>query len=213
MYIPSSFRENRIETLHELMRSHPLGLLVSHGSAGLRASPLPFLFYADEGRHGVLRAHLARANPHWEELADVAECLVVFQGVDGYVTPSWYPSKAATQKVVPTWNYATVHAWGRPSVVEDAAWLRRQLGDLTNVHERPRPRPWSVEDAPVDYIAAQMKAVVGIEIPIARIEGKWKMSQNKDDADRVGVINGMRTEDDPHRNDRVAAVMAEVETG
>lgn len=208
MYIPASFRENDLDALHALMRAHPLGLLVSQGAGGLQASPLPFLLYAGEGSHGTLRAHLARANPHWRELADAAECLVTFQGADAYVTPAWYPSKAATGKAVPTWNYAAVHAWGKPTVTEDTAWLRRQLDDLTRLHEGIRPAPWSPADAPADYIAAQLQAIVGIEIPIARIEGKWKMSQNKGADDRRGVIAGLRAEDDPHRNTAAADLVA-----
>jgi transcriptional regulator len=207
MYIPASFRVSRVERLHRLIEKHPLGLLVTHGDEGLEASPIPFLLYADEGDHGVLRAHFARANRHWQQLVGRAECLVVFQGPDGYVTPSWYPSKSDTHKVVPTWNYATVQVWGCPSVTEDAAWLRRQLDDLTTFHEKGRPQPWSVDDAPGEYIAGQMKAIIGIEIPIGRIEGKWKMSQNKDVADREGVMTGMRSDTDPHRNTRVADLM------
>ena len=207
MYIPASFNESRLEKLHELIVSYPLGLLVTHGSNGLDASPIPFLLYPDEGEHGVLRAHLAKANPHWKSLAGQAECLIVFQGPEGYVTPSWYPSKTETHKAVPTWNYATVHVWGSPQVIEDAAWLRRQVDDLTAFHERPRPQPWSVSDAPAEYITNQMKAIIGIEIPISRIEGKWKMSQNKDKADREGVINGMRSNADPHRNTQVAGLV------
>ncbi len=204
MYTPASFRECRPERLHDLIVNHPLGLLVTHGVNGLEVSPVPFLLYADEGNHGVLRAHMAKANPHWKLLVDQAECLIVFQGPEGYVTPSWYPSKTATHRVVPTWNYATVQVWGNPRVTEEAAWLRRQLDDLTSCHERPRPQPWSVGDAPAEYITNQMKAIIGIEIPISRIEGKWKMSQNKDQADREGVINGMRADADPHRNIPVA---------
>ncbi|MFZ5484109.1 MAG: FMN-binding negative transcriptional regulator [Pseudomonadota bacterium] len=210
MYIPSSFRESRIERLHDLIVKHPLGLLITHGDTGLEASPIPFLLYADEGKHGILRAHLAKANPHWKSLAGHAECLVVFQGPDGYVTPSWYPSKAETHKVVPTWNYATVQVWGHAAVIEDPAWLRRQLDDLTADQEMLRPQPWSVSDAPTDYIATQMKAIIGIEIPINRIDGKWKMSQNKDNADREGVIAGMRSDTDPHRNIRAAEVVEKI---
>lgn len=204
MYIPASFRESRIAMLHELMRRHPLGLLVTHGASGLQASPVPFLLDPDDGEFGVLRAHMAKANPHWRDLAGLAECLVTFQGPEGYVTPSWYPGKAETHRVVPTWNYAIVQARGRPTVVDDAAWLRRQLNDLTAGQERRRPQPWSVSDAPADYIAAQMKAIIGIEIPIERIEGKWKMSQNKEAPERTGVIDGMRSTADPHRNPAVA---------
>lgn len=209
MYIPASFRENRIERLHDLIVKHPLGLLITHGDNGLEASTIPFLLYSDEGKHGILRAHLAKANPHWSSLAGDVECLVVFQGVDGYVTPSWYPSKAETHKVVPTWNYATVQVWGHAAVIEDEAWLRRQLDDLTTLHEMSRPQPWSISDAPTDFIAAQIKAIVGIEIPIDRIDGKWKMSQNRDDADREGVIAGMRSETDPHRNIHAAEAVEE----
>lgn len=203
MYIPASFRESRLEKLHDLIVKHPLGLLVTHGSNGLEASPLPFLLYADEGEQGVLRTHMAKANPHWKS-AGQAECLIVFQGPDGYVTPSWYPSKAETHKAVPTWNYATVHVRGSPRITEDATWLRRQLDDLTSFHERPRPLPWSVSDAPAEYLTSQMKAIIGIEISISHIEGKWKMSQNKESADREGVINGMRSAADPHLNLQVA---------
>lgn len=204
MYIPASFKEDRPDRLHDLIAKYPLGLLVTHGACGLEASPIPFLIYADEGEQGVLRAHLAKANPHWKSLSGQSECLVVFQGPDGYVTPSWYPSKEENHKAVPTWNYATVQVRGIPKVTEDAAWLRRQLDDLTSSHEKLRPEPWSVSDAPTDYIVSQMKAIVGIEIPISRIEGKWKVSQNKSDADRQGVINGMRSDVDPHQNAPVA---------
>lgn len=207
MYTPASFREDSTARLHALMRAHPLGLLVTHGARGLMASPVPFLVYPDEGGYGVLRAHVARANPHWQELSCVDECLIVFQGVAGYVTPSWYPSKADTHKVVPTWNYATVHAWGKPATIEDAAWLRRQFGDLTSIHESPRRVPWAVGDAPPDFIAAQMKAIVGIEVAIARLEGKFKMSQNRAGADRAGVIAGLRDEADPHHNSEMGALV------
>ncbi|MCZ2114667.1 MAG: FMN-binding negative transcriptional regulator [Anaerolineae bacterium] len=191
------------------VRQHPLGLLTSAGAGGLLATPLPFLVHAGEGGHGTLRAHMARANPHWRELQGAAECLVVFMGPQGYVTPSWYPSKRETQKVVPTWNYVTVHAWGRPRLVEDAAWLRRQIDELTRAQESARPEPWAVGDAPDDYLAAQMQAIVGIEIPIARIEGKWKLSQNRPEADRAGVVEGLSSPDDPNGNAAMAKLMME----
>lgn len=200
MFIPNSFREERIEQLHVLIQAQPLGLLITHGARGLQASPVPFLVYPEEGEYGVLRAHLARANPHWQELDDGNECLVMFQGDNGYVTPSWYPGKAETHRAVPTWNYIAVEVRGTPSVIQDATWLRRQLEDLTHSHEGIRPQPWSLNDAPADYVAGLMKAIVGIEIPIKSIEGTWKMSQNKTVADRSGVIDGMRDENDPHRN-------------
>lgn len=207
MYIPRSFREERIDELHALIEAHPFGLLITHGARGLQATPVPFLLYPAEGAKGVLRAHLARANPHWQDLDHDHECLVIFQGANGYVTPSWYPSKAETQRVVPTWNYVAVEVRGKPMAVEDAAWLHRLVDDLSDRHEGIRPRPWSVDDAPADYIDTQLQAVVGIEIAIERIEGKWKLSQNKPEADRLGVITGMREESDPHANARLVALM------
>ncbi len=195
MYQPVHFREDRLEVQHELIRNRPLGLLVTAGPGGLMANPVPFLVDV-EGRFGTLRAHVARANPQWRELDGLAECLVVFQGPQDYVTPSWYATKRETGKVVPTWNYATVHAWGRPRAIEDATWLRRQIGDLTASMEGRRTAPWAVEDAPADFVAMQIRAIVGIEIPIARIEGKWKMSQNRTPADRQGVVAGYREDGD-----------------
>ncbi|MFN7087642.1 MAG: FMN-binding negative transcriptional regulator, partial [Burkholderiales bacterium] len=154
----------------------------------------PFLVYPEEGKLGTLRAHLSRGNPQRQELSEAGECLVVFRGPQGYITPSWYPSKKESGKVVPTWNYATVHAWGAPRVVDDAAWLRRQLEDLTREQEGLRPQPWQMGDAPQSFIAAQMKGIVGLEIPIGRIEGKWKASQNRPAADREGVVTGLRAQ-------------------
>ena len=204
MYVPASFRENRLEVMHGLIEAHPLGTLVTCGQSGLMASPVPFLLDAATGEHGVLRTHMARANPHWKDLATTAECLVIFQGADAYVTPAWYPSKADTHKVVPTWNYAAVHIRGRPVVMDDADWLERQLTELTRRQEGRRLAPWALTDAPAEFIAAQKKAIIGVEIAIVQIEGKWKMSQNKEAADRRGVIQGLRDEDDPHGNPIVA---------
>jgi transcriptional regulator len=193
MYQPPHFRDETRAAQHGLIRAYPLGLLITGGAAGLIADPVPFLL-DESGPYGTLRAHLARANPHWQALAEAEECLVVFQGPQGYVTPGWYASKREHGRVVPTWNYATVHAWGRPRVIEDADWLRRQVADLTTLRETPRAAPWAVDDAPAPFVAAQLRAIVGIEIPITRIEGKWKMSQNRPEADRAGVVAGMRAE-------------------
>jgi transcriptional regulator len=192
MYQPPNFREDRLDVQHGLMRAHPLGLIITAGSGGLMANSIPCLVDSDGAGLGTIRCHLARANSQWRELAAVDECMVVFQGPQDYVTPSWYATKRETGKVVPTWNYATVHVWGRPRVVEDDVWLRRQLDDLTRLCEGGRPTPWTVDDAPADFIVAQMKGIVGIEIPISRIEGKWKMSQNRPEADRIGVVEGYR---------------------
>jgi transcriptional regulator len=205
MYQPPHFREDRIEVQHGLIRSHPLGLLVTAGGGGLMANAIPFLVYPDESGFGTLRAHVARGNPQWRDLAAVEECLVVFQGPHSYVSPSWYATKQETGKVVPTWNYVTVHAWGRPRVIEDAAWLRRQLDDLTASQENRRAPPWAVGDAPAPFIASQMKGIVGVEIPVARIEGKWKVSQNRADSDRAGVVAGLTAESD----DEMAALVRE----
>lgn len=192
MYVPSFYREDRREVQFDLVQSHPLGLLISSGAGGLMANSIPFTAYPDEGANGVLRVHVARANPQWSELAGVAECLAVFQGPHAYISPNWYPSKAGNHKSVPTWNYITVHAWGRPTIHEDAPWLRRQIDDLTAAHEGRRPDPWKVSDAPADFVADQLKAIVGIEIAVSRIEAKWKMSQNRSEPDRRGVIAGLK---------------------
>ena len=208
MYNPASFQERETGKLHALMLDHPLGLLVSCGEDGLQASPVPFLIYPDEGEFGVLRAHLARANPHWRSLSGLNECLVVFQGPQGYVTPSWYASKHETHKVVPTWNYTIVQAWGTPVIMDDTDWLRSQLRDLTARQEQRRPVPWSMEEAPEDFIATQMKAIVGIEIPVRRLEGKFKMSQNRSAADQAGVLKGISEPQDSHHNPEVARTLA-----
>lgn len=192
MYLPPAFREDRPDVLHGLIRSHPLGLIVTGGPGGLMANPVPFLLFPEEGEQGVLRAHLSRANPQWTELGVVQECLVVFQGPDSYVSPAWYATKQETGKVVPTWNYVTVHVWGALRVEQDAAWLRRHLEQLTAAHEGSRTAPWRLEDAPRDYLEAQIRGIVGVEIPIHRMEGKWKVSQNRAEADRRGVVEGLR---------------------
>ena len=194
MYLPAHFREDSREAQDAFIRAHPLGLLVSHGPEGLAADLVPFCLYADEGERGVLRAHVARANPQWRILADAPECLVVFQGPDAYIRPGWYATKRQTEKVVPTWNYVTVHVRGRARVIADRDWLWRQLHDLTHAQEHGKPAPWKPTDAPAEFLEAQMKAIVGLEIPIARVEGKWKMSQNRDEADRQGVVAGLRSE-------------------
>jgi transcriptional regulator len=208
MYIPASFREERREELHGLIAAHPLGTLVTHGADGLQASPLPFLHDLAADGQGTLRAHMARANPHWQTLAEADQCLVIFQGPGAYVTPDWYPSKAATHQVVPTWNYAAVHVRGTIRVVDDPGWLVQQIDDLTAAHEALRPVPWSPADAPADFIAAQMQAVIGLEIAITAIDGKWKMSQNRGADDRRGVVTGMSDPQDPHCNPAVAVIVA-----
>jgi transcriptional regulator len=194
MYQPPHFREDRLDVQHRLIVTHPLGLLISAGPGGLQANHVPFLVDAAASERGTLRVHLARANPQIAELANVTECLVVFQGPQQYISPSLYPTKQDTGKVVPTWNYITVHAWGRPRVMDDAAWVRKQVDDLTRHNEESRTAPWQVSDAPETFVTAQVKGIVGVEISIARIEGKWKVSQNRPAIDQAGVVAGLQSE-------------------
>ncbi len=189
MYCPTLFREDRPEVQHAFIGAHPLGLLVSYGPSGLLANLLPFVLKAATGPHGVLQAHMARANPQWREL-DGQAVLVVFRGPDAYVSPSLYATKKETGKVVPTWNYAMVQARGRAAIRDQGDWLTPQLNALTTAQEQARAQPWAVSDAPHDYIEAQKKAIVGIEIEISALEGKWKVSQNQPETNRRSVMAG-----------------------
>jgi len=193
MYLPAVFREERLETLHALVRTHPLGTLITAGADGLIANLVPFIL-VDGGEKGILRAHIARANDQVEALRSGAETLVVFQGPEAYITPSWYAAKADHGRVVPTWNYVVVQARGTPRLIDDAAWIRVQIGELTESQESRRTEPWKVSDAPEPFIMGQIGAIVGVEIPIASLEGKWKVSQNRSAADREGVIEGLKRE-------------------
>ena len=192
MYLPSHFAAADPEALHELMRGHPLGALITCGELGLDANHLPFEFDAGEGEHGILRAHVARNNPLWQEVKEGDEVLVIFKAVDGYVSPSWYPSKQEHHQQVPTWNYAVVHAHGRIRVRDDARFVRRLLASLTRVHEAAEPAPWKMADAPRDYIEAMVQAVVGIEIEVSQLVGKFKLSQNKEEGDQLGAVDALQ---------------------
>lgn len=191
MYCAAHFAETRPEVLRELIGMHPLGTIVTMGPDGLRADHVPCIL-EPEGPHGILRAHVARANPLWRDSSTDMDVLVVFQGPNHYITPSWYATKRDTGKVVPTWNYMVVHAHGRLRVVDDAPWVHALVSRLTDRFESERAAPWKVSDAPEDFVGQQVRAIVGIEIPIARIEGKWKVSQNRGPADREGVAGGLR---------------------
>jgi transcriptional regulator len=193
MYRPPAFSEDRLEVLHALIRSHPLATLITSGTQGLEANLVPFSV-AIGGGNGVLRAHMAKANDQLGALREGADTLVVFRGPEAYVTPSWYPSKKEHGKVVPTWNYVLVQAWGKPCVIDEPDWLRAQVERLTAEQERNRSGPWRLSDAPEAFIESQLKSIVGLEIPIDRIEGKWKVSQNRPEADRRGVAEAMRSE-------------------
>jgi transcriptional regulator len=206
MYVPRHFTEDRVDVLHELIRRHPLGTLVVAGPAGLEASHVPFEISPEPAPFGTLRCHVARANPIWQQFDPDRPVLVVFQGEQGYVSPSWYAAKQESGKVVPTWNYAAVHAYGSAQAVHDAAWLRRMVEDLTNRHEQGRADPWQVSDAPADYVEKLLGAIVGVEIPVTRMLGKWKFSQNRSTADRQGVISGLERDGAPAQAD-VAAVV------
>ena len=187
MYAPSHFEETRLETLHALIAAHPLGTVVTHGDAGLAADHIPFEIGAPtaEAPYGTLRAHVARANPLWRQAG--AEVLAVFQGPSAYVSPSLYAEKPVSGKVVPTYNYAVVHAHGVLRAIDDPAWILALLERLTAHHEAPRAAPWAVRDAPPAYIETMLKAIVGIEIPLGRLQGKWKLSQNRPPADQAAV--------------------------
>ena len=205
MYRPPAFREDRLEVLRAAIRAHPLATLVTHGSNGLQANLLPFVLATDEGGD-ILRGHLAKANGQIEDLRSGAEALAIFQGPQAYITPSWYVTKRETGKVVPTWNYVVVQVRGKTNVIDDPAWLLAQVEELTAQQEHPRDEPWAVTDAPPSFISSQLKGITGIEIPVERIEGKWKASQNQPDSNRVGVIDGLR-EQDP------ASLMAKLVSG
>jgi transcriptional regulator len=190
MYQPDHHREDRLDVQHDLIEMHPFGLLISTGADGLLANGLPFLLQRHAGPQGRLQAHIARANPQWKGL-DGQEVLVVFQGPLSYVTPAFYETKRETGKVVPTWNYAMVQARGIATVRDDPAWLDAQIAALTDRHEASRAKPWDVSDAPRPYIEAQLRGIVGIDVDIREIEGKWKVSQNRPEADRRGVAQGL----------------------
>ena len=208
MYQPAHHREDRLDVQHALIRAFPLGTLVTTGPSGLVANHVPFLIDPEASRLGTLRAHVARANPVWKETDPDQEVLVVFQGAERYVTPSWYATKRETGKVVPTWNYAVVHAYGRMTVTEDEAWLKTQIADLTRFNEAARAEPWAVTDAPAPFVDAMVRGIVGLSIEIARIEGKWKVSQNRPEADREGVVSGLRAEADARSAEMAALVEA-----
>ena len=199
MYVPPSFAEQRPEVMLDFIEAHPFGALVTASADGLFATHIPFVLdrSAGAGPHGTLRAHVARANPHATRAPLTAEGLVIFAGPQAYVSPANYPSKARHGKVVPTWNYVAVHAYGAVRFVDDAEFLQRNVAELSARHEAGRPVPWTVDDAPPEYVSALLKAIVGVEIEIARLEGKWKMSQTRPAEDIDGVVAGLGASADP----------------
>jgi transcriptional regulator len=194
MHIQQKFSETNVDTLHALIRSHPLGTFVVLGADGLEVNHMPFQLAATTAGNGVLRAHIPIGNPLWQQALDASrEAVVVFQGAETYITPSWYPSKHAHGQAVPTWNYAVVHAYGQPVFIRDKQWLLAHVTALTNEHEARHALPWQVSDAPVDYIEQMLGKIVGVEIPIKRLLGKWKVSQNRPLPDRMGVVAGLNS--------------------
>lgn len=203
MYLPPQFAETDETVLRALIAAHPLGLLISSAPSGVLANPAPFLVAIKDGVT-TLRAHLSKANEQWRQIRDGAGVLVVFQGVNTYVTPSWYAAKAEHGKVVPTWNYAMVQARGAATVHEGADWLGPQVTELTDTHEANRPDPWKVSDAPEAFVAAQLRGIVGIELVAPQLTGKWKVSQNRQEADRRGVHAGLIRDGEEQMADLVA---------
>jgi transcriptional regulator len=195
MYQPSHFEEKRPDVLQQLLHDYPLGALITVTAGEINANHIPFEYDPQpqaDAPHGVLRAHVARANPVWHDFAKDIDALVIFQGVQAYISPNWYPSKQQSGQVVPTYNYMVVHAYGPLRVIEDKSWLRALVGRLTDRHESILPAPWKVDDAPDDYIDKMLGAIVGIEIPVRKMIGKWKASQNRSAVDRAGVAAGLQ---------------------
>ncbi|WNW12541.1 FMN-binding negative transcriptional regulator [Pseudomonas sp. DTU_2021_1001937_2_SI_NGA_ILE_001] len=207
MYTPTAFRDTDQYSQWQLIERCRLALLVTQGSQGLQATHLPLLLRRNEGPCGTLYGHLAKGNPQWRDLNAEAEVLVVFAGEDAYVSPSFYPSKAEHGKVVPTWNYLAVHAYGRPRLIDDSSGLRELLGALTERHEAGRAQPWSIDDAADEYIDKMLGAIVGFALPIDRLQGKRKLSQNRDAADIAGVRAGLAASHDP-QDQRLAQLMS-----
>jgi len=203
MYIPAQFKEERIDVLHDAIRSAGLATIVSMTNDGLFASHAPMLLQTDASPHGVLVGHLAKANPHGRILQSGVETLAIFHGPNGYITPSYYAAKKDHGKVVPTWNYSAIHVYGRLEVFDDADRLIDVVTALTEHHEAPRAAPWAVSDAPADFVQGMLKAIYGIVLHITRIEGKVKMSQNRPESDRPGIMAGLRADG---RDDLAAAV-------
>lgn len=183
MYVPAHFEESRTEALHDLIAQNPFGSLVTHGKSGLDANHIPFLLVPEEGKLGTLHAHVARANPVWQDVANGDEVMVIFHAGDAYISPTWYPSKQEHHKHVPTWNYRVVHAHGRITIRDDERFVRGVVGRLTRKHEASQPVPWKMSDAPADFTDSLLKMIVGIEIEITRLEGKLKLGQNREERD------------------------------
>lgn len=206
MYLPKHHDEADISVLQSLIRAHPLGTWATQGEGELIVNHIPFLIDASRGEYGTLIGHVARASGVWQSFSKTIQSVVVFQGAESYITPSWYPSKHAHGKAVPTWNYAVVHAHGLPVAIEGKEWLLRHLNELTDIHEADRALPWKVSDAPIEYTERMIERIVGIEMPIEKLIGKWKVSQNRPDPDKLGVVAGLLAKGDPQCEEMAALV-------
>ena len=196
MFSPQSFKETRINILHQLIKRRPLGVLSAIIDDEIIVNHIPFVLEEKEGEFGMLQCHVARANPVWKGLSQQKEVVVIFQGENSYISPSWYPSKQEHGKVVPTWNYIAVQARGLPKVIEDRHWLLAHVSTLSDAHESAMKEPWKVADAPAEYINKLTNAIVGIEIPITALNGTWKLSQNRSKEDQVGIIENLESQAD-----------------
>ena len=212
MYVPAHFNETRTDVLHALMRARPLMTLVTQCDSGLVANHVPVQTLSEPAPLGCIRGHIARANPLWREYLNASQALAIFQGPQVYISPSFYPSKAQTGEVVPTWDYAVVHAGGTLRFIDDAEWLRSFVGGLTNTHEMPRRQPWKIDDAPAAYIGKMLKLIVGFEFSILSLTGKWKVSQNRPHADRQGVIRNLQDAGDADSQE-IATMLASLDSG
>jgi transcriptional regulator len=212
MYSPKHFEERDPERLRRFIQRYPLGSLVTATESGLDANHIPFLFTGTGSAAGTLHGHIARANPLWRETVRDATALVIFRGPDTFISPSWYPGKRENARVVPTWNYAVVHVHGVLRFVDDPAWVRSHVEALTREHEGKRDPPWTVTDAPADYVEKMVAAVVGIEISVTQLVGKWKVSQNRSISDRVGVVEALERESVPSGS-TIAALIRETLDG
>ena len=197
MYIPKANEETRLPVLHDFLRAHPFATLVTMGNAGMIATHLPLVLEDDGSEFGLLKGHISRANTQWKDINTSIDALAIFAGDHHYITPNWYPSKHQDGKQVPTWNYVVTHCYGPLKFIEDPQWLLAHLETLTTIHEASSPIPWKIADAPPEFIKALLNGIIGLELPVRKIEGKWKLSQNRSQQDRQGVVEGLTQLDTP----------------
>jgi len=208
MYIPKMYEESRVPVLHELIETYPFASLITKGASGLFASHIPMVLEKDGASLGRLKCHVSRSNAQWRDFSPEVEALAIFSGTHHYISPTWYRETQETGKVVPTWNYVVVHAHGKLQAIQDRDWLMAHVNNLTNIHEAASPAPWHVSDAPADYIETMVKGIVGLELSIQRLEGKWKVSQNRNERDRDGILKALDKLNTPASQSMKTLVMA-----